>query len=202
MLSVTHGVVLLIAAWTTLGIGMGMGLYEAAFATLARIYGSGARKSITGITLGPGGQVLRLMRPVARRARPAGCWCSSCSRSASRWVRSRCFGRGRLIRSANYREHDASHECDSTRLRTRTLAGSTRAGVVAISGSSGGSIAGWIASASRIHLGQRSKSNPEVAGGADLMTAAGGSDSLVMAFLLRHEKTRAGLLRAGVTNSR
>lgn len=51
MLSVTHGVVLLTAAWAMLGIGMGAGLYEAAFATLARIYGSGARKSITGITL-------------------------------------------------------------------------------------------------------------------------------------------------------
>jgi MFS family permease len=51
MLSAAHGVVLLIAAWMMLGIGMGMGLYEAAFATLTRIYGTGARKSITGITL-------------------------------------------------------------------------------------------------------------------------------------------------------
>ena len=30
---------------------MGMGLYEAAFATLTRIYGMSARKPITGITL-------------------------------------------------------------------------------------------------------------------------------------------------------
>ncbi|UPK29557.1 MFS transporter [Bradyrhizobium sp. 195] len=51
MLSFAQGVVVLIAAWMLLGIGMGMGLYEAAFATLARIYGAGARKSITGITL-------------------------------------------------------------------------------------------------------------------------------------------------------
>lgn len=51
MLSAAHGGVLLIAAWMMLGIGMGMGLYEAAFATLTRIYGTGARKSITGITL-------------------------------------------------------------------------------------------------------------------------------------------------------
>jgi MFS family permease len=51
MLSAAHGVVLLIAAWMVLGVGMGMGLYEAAFATLARIYGTRARKSITGITL-------------------------------------------------------------------------------------------------------------------------------------------------------
>jgi len=51
LLSVTHGVALLIAAWLLLGVGMGMGLYEAAFATLARIYGTNARRTITGITL-------------------------------------------------------------------------------------------------------------------------------------------------------
>ena len=41
----------LIAAWIALGLGMGLGLYEAAFATLTRIYGSAARRPITGITL-------------------------------------------------------------------------------------------------------------------------------------------------------
>ncbi|RXT50016.1 MFS transporter [Bradyrhizobium betae] len=51
LLSVAHGVAVLIAAWVLLGIGMGMGLYEAAFATLARIYGANARRTITGITL-------------------------------------------------------------------------------------------------------------------------------------------------------
>ncbi|SFJ42846.1 MFS transporter [Bradyrhizobium sp. cf659] len=51
LLSAAHGAALLIAGWMVLGIGMGMGLYEAAFATLARIYGTGARKAITGITL-------------------------------------------------------------------------------------------------------------------------------------------------------
>ncbi|TYO65912.1 MFS transporter [Bradyrhizobium hipponense] len=51
LLSAAHGLTVLIAAWMMLGIGMGMGLYEAAFATLARIHGTGARKSITGITL-------------------------------------------------------------------------------------------------------------------------------------------------------
>jgi predicted MFS family arabinose efflux permease len=39
------------AAWLLLGVGMGLGLYDAAFGTLGRIYGSGARASITGITL-------------------------------------------------------------------------------------------------------------------------------------------------------
>ncbi|BBO05036.1 MFS transporter [Bradyrhizobium ottawaense] len=51
LLSVAHGIAVLVAAWVLLGIGMGMGLYEAAFATLARIYGSNARRTITGITL-------------------------------------------------------------------------------------------------------------------------------------------------------
>jgi len=50
-LSMVHGPVGLFAAWLVLGVGMGTGLYEAAFATLVRLYGRGARDSITGITL-------------------------------------------------------------------------------------------------------------------------------------------------------
>jgi hypothetical protein len=38
-------------AWLVLGIGMAMGLYDAAFAALGRIYGTEARRPITGITL-------------------------------------------------------------------------------------------------------------------------------------------------------
>ena len=51
LLSAAAGPRLLIAAWIALGLGMGLGLYEAAFATLTRIYGSAARRPITGITL-------------------------------------------------------------------------------------------------------------------------------------------------------
>lgn len=39
------------SAWLLLGIGMGLGLYDAAFGTLGRIYGDKARGAITGITL-------------------------------------------------------------------------------------------------------------------------------------------------------
>lgn len=46
-----QGPVGLFAAWTILGIGMGSGLYEAAFAALVRLYGHGSRNAITGITL-------------------------------------------------------------------------------------------------------------------------------------------------------
>lgn len=51
LLGFTTSVPLLVAAWLLLGIGMGAGLYDAAFAALGRIYGDTARRSITGITL-------------------------------------------------------------------------------------------------------------------------------------------------------
>jgi predicted MFS family arabinose efflux permease len=38
-------------AWLIVGLAMGLGLYDAAFATLGRIYGESARSAITGITL-------------------------------------------------------------------------------------------------------------------------------------------------------
>jgi MFS family permease len=41
----------LVVAWVVLGVGMGLGLYDAAFATLGRLYGTTARSAITGITL-------------------------------------------------------------------------------------------------------------------------------------------------------
>ena len=39
------------AAWAVLGLGMAVGLYDAAFATLGRLYGSQARRLITNLTL-------------------------------------------------------------------------------------------------------------------------------------------------------
>ena len=41
----------LFGSWFVLGVAMSCGLYESAFATLARIYGQDARRAITGITL-------------------------------------------------------------------------------------------------------------------------------------------------------
>jgi MFS family permease len=41
----------LLLAWAVMGVGMALGLYDAAFATLAGIYGREARGPITGITL-------------------------------------------------------------------------------------------------------------------------------------------------------
>ncbi len=50
-LGFAQGPVAFFAGWIVLGIGMGSGLYEAAFATLVRLYGKDSRNSITGITL-------------------------------------------------------------------------------------------------------------------------------------------------------
>lgn len=50
-LAVSTGIVTLAAAWCLLGIGMALGLYDAAFATLTGIFGREARSPITGITL-------------------------------------------------------------------------------------------------------------------------------------------------------
>lgn len=50
-LGLAQGAVGLFAAWVILGIGMGAGLYEAAFATLVALYGHRSRGAITGITL-------------------------------------------------------------------------------------------------------------------------------------------------------
>lgn len=51
LLAMSQDIVLLAVAWLVLGIGMAMGLYDAAFAALAGIYGRAARGPITGITL-------------------------------------------------------------------------------------------------------------------------------------------------------
>jgi predicted MFS family arabinose efflux permease len=51
LLGASTSISMMSAAWLLLGIGMGFGLYDAAFGTLGRIYGSEARSAITGITL-------------------------------------------------------------------------------------------------------------------------------------------------------
>lgn len=50
-LALAQGPWTLFAAWVVLGLAMGTGLYEAAFATLVRLYGHDSRGAITGITL-------------------------------------------------------------------------------------------------------------------------------------------------------
>ena len=51
ILAAAQGVMGLVIAWTVLGIGIGMGLYDPAFAALTWLYGREARSAITGITL-------------------------------------------------------------------------------------------------------------------------------------------------------
>jgi MFS family permease len=50
-LALAQGPFGLFAAWLVIGVGMGSGLYEAAFAALVRLYGRDSRNVITGITL-------------------------------------------------------------------------------------------------------------------------------------------------------
>ena len=51
VLATAQGPASLVAAWVVMGLAMGMGLYESAFATLVRLYGWESRGAITGVTL-------------------------------------------------------------------------------------------------------------------------------------------------------
>ena len=51
LLGFAQGIHVLAVAWAVLGVGMAMGLYDPAFATLTGLYGRAARGPITGITL-------------------------------------------------------------------------------------------------------------------------------------------------------
>ena len=51
MMGLAPGPLVFCLAWAVIGVAMAMGLYDAAFATLAGLYGKEARNSITGITL-------------------------------------------------------------------------------------------------------------------------------------------------------
>ena len=50
-LAISPNLPMYVASWLVLGIGMGAGLYDAAFATLGRLYGQHARTAITSLTL-------------------------------------------------------------------------------------------------------------------------------------------------------
>jgi predicted MFS family arabinose efflux permease len=51
LLCIAQSLPVFAAAWIVMAIGMGLGLYDSAFAALGRLYGSDARGAITGITL-------------------------------------------------------------------------------------------------------------------------------------------------------
>ena len=51
LLGVSPSLPFYLAAWLVVGAGMGAGLYDAAFATLGRLYGHAARGPITALTL-------------------------------------------------------------------------------------------------------------------------------------------------------
>lgn len=51
LLATAHHPALFLLAWAVMGLGMGAGLYDAAFSTLGRLYGRDARGAITALTL-------------------------------------------------------------------------------------------------------------------------------------------------------
>lgn len=51
LMGLAQSVAVYFVAWIVVGLGMGAGLYDAAFSTLGRIYGSDARSAITVLTL-------------------------------------------------------------------------------------------------------------------------------------------------------
>lgn len=51
LLASSNGLVVWYAAWTVLGVGMALGLYDTAFSTIGRLLGQGARPAILGVTL-------------------------------------------------------------------------------------------------------------------------------------------------------
>jgi MFS family permease len=50
-LAFAHALPVFLLAWLVMGLGMGAGLYDPAFATLGRLYGEGGRSAITTLTL-------------------------------------------------------------------------------------------------------------------------------------------------------
>jgi MFS family permease len=50
-LALVHSLPAFLLAWLVMGLGMGAGLYDPAFATLGRLYGEGGRSAITTLTL-------------------------------------------------------------------------------------------------------------------------------------------------------
>jgi hypothetical protein len=51
LLAASNGLVLWYIGWSVLGVGMSLGLYDAAFATIGQLLGTAARPSIVGVTL-------------------------------------------------------------------------------------------------------------------------------------------------------
>lgn len=51
LLGLSHSLPIFFTAWIVIGLGMGSGLYDPAFAALGRLYGRNARSAITTLTL-------------------------------------------------------------------------------------------------------------------------------------------------------
>lgn len=77
VMAAAPGVPVYLAAWLLLGAGMGAGLYDAAFATLGRLYGAEARGAITELTLW-GGFASTVCWPLSAWLVEAAGWRAAC----------------------------------------------------------------------------------------------------------------------------
>jgi len=77
LLSLSTGAFALWLAWLVIGVGMAMGLYEAAFSCLTQLYREQARRTITGVTL-IGGFASTLCWPITAGLEAELGWRTSC----------------------------------------------------------------------------------------------------------------------------
>lgn len=71
--------------WAVIGVGMGGGLYDAAFATLGQLYGKDSRSSITGVTL-LGGFASTVCWPISAYLVEHFGWRTACFTYAAVWL--------------------------------------------------------------------------------------------------------------------
>lgn len=77
LLGLSTGMTMLFAGWVVIGVGMALGLYDAAFAALVRLHGANAGRSITGITL-LGGFASTIGWPLTAAVAAAWDWRAAC----------------------------------------------------------------------------------------------------------------------------
>jgi len=88
-LALAHSLPAFLIAWLLVGLGMGAGLYDPAFATLGRLYGHGGRSAITTLTLF-GGFASTVCWPLSAFLDAHLGWRGACLVYAGFQLRSRC----------------------------------------------------------------------------------------------------------------
>ena len=85
VIGTAHNLVWYLFGWAVIGAGMGGSLYDAAFATLGRLYGKDSRSSITGVTL-LGGFASTVCWPISAYLVEHFGWRTACFSYAGVWL--------------------------------------------------------------------------------------------------------------------